>query len=273
MSTYVKSHGFDRSGSVGFSKTIIGGVVLNDSLSFLNMTLPIDGSLRLYIVKLKDTADVLGGFYASMDLSKVNQFLKSNEGVYILQLDEQVLIDNGLKNILTDLLDRPDIELQPKYALNLHFSRFFLNNGIIRSPIIVADFLEEFQFEYYGGVDFLESLAYETCLHCLLHNGHFSKVLTSVTDCYFLDPIGIFYKKLKILPEKYMKRVRLNLIKNFILLNRNTFEQVFYDTFKIQYKVLLLLGINKLEFKKLMIEIFAINPQELYLQIKLTKTK
>jgi hypothetical protein len=133
--------------------------------------------------------------------------------------------------------------------------------------------LEEFQFEYYGGVDFLESLAYETCLHCLLHNGHFSKVLTSATDCYYLDPIGVFYKKFKILPEKYMKRVRLNLIKNFILLNRNTFEQVFYDTFKIQYKVLLLLGINKLEFKKLMIETFAVNPQELYLRIKLTKTK
>jgi hypothetical protein len=122
-------------------------------------------------------------------------------------------------------------------------------------------------------MDFLEGLAYETCLHCLLHNGHFSKVLTSATDCYYLDPIGVFYKKFKILPEKYMKRVRLNLIKNFILLNRNTFEQVFYDTFKIQYKVLLLLGINKLEFKKLMIETFAVNPQELYLRIKLTKTK
>jgi hypothetical protein len=35
----------------------------------------------------------------------------------------------------------------------------------------------------------------------------------------------------------------------------------------------LLLGINKLEFKKLMIETFAVNPQELYLRIKLTKTK
>jgi hypothetical protein len=273
MSTYVKSDGFSRIGSVRFSKTIIDGVVFYDGLSFLNMILPNDGSLKCYIIKLKDNIESLGGFYASTDLSKVKQFLKSSEGLYVLQLDDQILIDYGFKNVLIDLRNRYYAELKPTPALNIHFSRFLLTHGIIRSPTIVANFLEELQFEYYGGMDFLEGLAYETCLHCLLHNSHFSKVLTSATDCYYLDPIGVFYKKFKILPEKYMKRVRLNLIKNFILLNRNTFEQVFYDTFKIQYKVLLLLGINKLEFKKLMIETFAVNPQELYLRIKLTKTK